>query len=290
MPSVFLSHSWKDKAFARKLASELQRYNVDVWIDEAELRVGDSLLSKISVAIDHADFVAVVISHSSVNSNWVQKELALAMTKELAEKKVKVLPILKEACEIPVFLKDKLYADFTDPSKFDAPFTRLLQALGVSEPTIFAEREPQRATKAHVTGEDVEVVSDVLETFVDIRITGVDKENTYKPDEFSALYYVYLNLSATPPQEWVEIFEAERQFPRHSMWRHAWVEGDSIVVHCVPEELKKYHLADLKQDVETSNAKYREYLRRLAIEEKRGAQREKEERDHLDADLDGLQF
>jgi len=55
MASVFLSHSSKDKAFARKLASELQANGVTVWIDEAEIRIGDSLTKKISLAIDEAD-------------------------------------------------------------------------------------------------------------------------------------------------------------------------------------------------------------------------------------------
>jgi len=38
MPKVFLSHSWKDKAFARKLAEQLRLNGVEVWIDEAEPR------------------------------------------------------------------------------------------------------------------------------------------------------------------------------------------------------------------------------------------------------------
>ncbi len=42
-PSVFLSHSWDGKCFARKLAQRLRRNGVDVWIDEAELKVGTHL-------------------------------------------------------------------------------------------------------------------------------------------------------------------------------------------------------------------------------------------------------
>jgi len=115
MIKVFLSHSSKDKAFARKLSEELRANGVDVWIDEAELRIGDSLIDKIGSAINEADFIAVILSPNSVNSSWVQKELSLALTKEFANKNVKVLPILKEPCEIPHFLQGKLYADFTNP-------------------------------------------------------------------------------------------------------------------------------------------------------------------------------
>ena len=68
MPSVFLCHSSKDKAFARKLASMLKANGVDVWIDEAEVRIGDSLIHKIGSAIDETDYVAAILSYNSVTS------------------------------------------------------------------------------------------------------------------------------------------------------------------------------------------------------------------------------
>jgi len=51
MSSVFLSHNSKDKKWVRKLAERLTSDDVVVWIDEAELNIGDSLIEKISVGI-----------------------------------------------------------------------------------------------------------------------------------------------------------------------------------------------------------------------------------------------
>ena len=135
MSSIFLSHSSRDKQFARRLAETLTSHGVQVWIDEAELKIGDSLIGKISAAIDKADFVAAILSQNSVRSNWVQKELQLAMTKEIEGRRVTVLPILIERCEIPGFLADKVYADFTDPEDFDGPLFKVLRAVGVSRHT-----------------------------------------------------------------------------------------------------------------------------------------------------------
>lgn len=285
MASVFLSHNSKDKAFARKLAGMLSENGVEVWIDEAELKVGDSLTQKIGSAIESTDFLAVVLSHSSVNSPWVQKELALAMQKELAKRRVTVLPILKEACEIPSFLKDKLYADFTDPTSFEAPFARLLHALGVEKPTY---EKPKEKIDAQQTL--VEPTPQELEGFQDIHLLDVDKEKTYNPNPDKALYNVYFRLSDHPRSEWVEIFDAERQFPRHTMWRKAWVEGRYVVVYCVPEEVKQYHLRDIKQDIQSCNEKYRQYLHREAMQRVREKQKEIEEKKALDSALDGLDF
>lgn len=96
--------------------------------------------------------------------------------------------------------------------------------------------------------------------FQDIRITGLDSKATQQSPTAPGLRLMYLTLSGTPPHMWTQIFDAERQFPRHSMWRTAEVEGDNIVVDCVPEELEQYHLRDLKEDVRNTNEKYRGYL------------------------------
>ncbi len=288
MPSVFLSHSSKDKFFAGKLAETLTSNGVTVWIDEAEIKIGDSLLDKISTAIDAVDYVAVLLSHNSVRSQWVQKELQIAMTKEIGQKKVVVLPILIEQCTLPPYLADKLYVDFTDEEDQEAPLSKLLRGLGVAKPTGIPSTPPSKAVKQHVPA--IPVAEPELEGFVDAKIKGVDKSRLYKPDPEKALYHVYFELSVRPPQEWVQIFEAERRFPRHTMWRHAWVEDDYIVVHCVPEEVKKHHLRDIAEDVSNTNTKYREHLRKVSADRAREAQREGKERDEIDRALEDLDF
>jgi hypothetical protein len=44
VPSIFLSHSSADKPFARRLAGDLRARGVRVWLDEAEIGIGDSLI------------------------------------------------------------------------------------------------------------------------------------------------------------------------------------------------------------------------------------------------------
>ncbi len=287
MPSVFLSHSSKDKAFTRKLAERLVQFGVQVWLDEAEINVGDSLLDRISSAIENTDFVAAIISANSVQSSWVQSELQMAMSRELADRKVRVLPIVIEPCELPMFLKDKLYADFSRSDDFDAPFARLLRALGVDLP--LSELLPNIKTiKPTPPKTQPTPASGSLQEFVDIQIIGVDKDRTYNPDPSKLLFNVYLNLSTYPPQEWVAIFDAERRFPRHTMWRKAWIEGKCAVVYCVPEEIKKYHLNDIKQDVSTSNAKYGEHLQRIELRKAHEAQKQAAQKQALDDALNDL--
>lgn len=133
MKSIFISHSWNDKPFVRKLAKRLDQEGVKVWIDEAQINIGDSLIQKISEGIEYADYVAAVISAKSVKSEWVRKELHLAMTKEIKGKKIVVLPLLVEHCDLPDFLKDKLYADFTNTKNFAREFLKLLRVIGIDK-------------------------------------------------------------------------------------------------------------------------------------------------------------
>ena len=69
--SIFLSHNYRDKPFVRTLAQDLTAMGVKVWVDEAELRVGDSLVTRISSAIDEMRYLGVVLSPHSVDSRWL---------------------------------------------------------------------------------------------------------------------------------------------------------------------------------------------------------------------------
>jgi hypothetical protein len=103
-----------------------------VWIDESEIQLGDSLIEKIQEGIDKAEFFGAIISHNSVKSEWVKKELDVAMNKEIEGRRVKVLPLLIDECEIPGFLRGKLYADFRNMKGYDATLEMVLRKLGIS--------------------------------------------------------------------------------------------------------------------------------------------------------------
>jgi hypothetical protein len=124
---VFISHSHHDAKFVDTLASHLIKNNAYVWVDRWELNVGDSLLQKIQEFLKDASALIVVLSKASIQSEWCKKELSAGLIRELEERRVIVLPVLIEDCEIPLLLRDKLYADFR--SDFDAGLKAVLKAL-----------------------------------------------------------------------------------------------------------------------------------------------------------------
>ena len=103
-----------------------------VWVDEAEIRLGDSLLEKISGAISDLDYLGVVISRHSARSDWVRREVALAMSSEVAGQEVKVLPLLLRGGELPEALRGKMYADFSSELRYAPALELVLSRLGVA--------------------------------------------------------------------------------------------------------------------------------------------------------------
>ena len=285
MPSVFLSHNHGNKPFVRDLADRLTQAGAMVWLDEAALNIGDSLIERISSAIQEMEYVAAILSPRSVKSNWVQKELSLAMTKEVKGRRVTVLPILIEPCDLPEALRDKLYADFTRAENHEREFAKILRAIGLGP----AATSVTLAPAAPIGGVPVERAQGESD-FVDLRIVAVDKNRTHNPDASKALYNVYLQLSADPPENWDDVFDEQRRFPRHSMWRRAWIEGGFIVVHCPLEELQPYHLADLKEDVAETNKKYRALLEQARKRQARAQQLADEEQRRKEQALGSLDF
>ena len=127
---IFLSHTSEDKLFVRDLKTRLNAQGVtNVWLDEAEILVGDSLTKKIDEGLKNTKYIGVVLSPRSIKSQWVEKELEIAINREISTGEVTVLPLLYEKCELPGFLVGKYYADFTSPAKYDDSIENLLRRL-----------------------------------------------------------------------------------------------------------------------------------------------------------------
>lgn len=111
--NVFISHSSKDKQFAKWLAVELANSGHSPWLDEWKIRVGESIPVKVSQGIKDCEALIVVLSEHAVASRWVENEWQAKYWDEIALGHILVLPVLFKECEIPTLLKTKRYADFT---------------------------------------------------------------------------------------------------------------------------------------------------------------------------------
>jgi hypothetical protein len=90
---VFIAHASEDKdAVARPLAEALRNNGLQVWYDEFELKIGDSLRRKIDAGIANSRFGAVVLSKSFFAKGWSNYELDGLVTRAVSGEQV-ILPI-----------------------------------------------------------------------------------------------------------------------------------------------------------------------------------------------------
>jgi TIR domain len=90
---IFISHAREDKEdVVRPLAEALKRAGVKVWLDEHELKLGDSLSEKIDEGLSESSFGAVILSPAFLAKHWPKRELAGLRAREEEGKKV-ILPV-----------------------------------------------------------------------------------------------------------------------------------------------------------------------------------------------------
>ena len=113
---AFISHASEDKeAVALPLAEALTQAGLRVWLDQTELRIGDSLRRKIEEGLAQSRFGIVILSRNFLSKDWPQKELDGLMALEEGGQKV-ILPVWHEIGKAALverypILSDRLAAD-----------------------------------------------------------------------------------------------------------------------------------------------------------------------------------
>lgn len=141
---VFISHSSTDKKFVRMLKDALLENSIQTWLDEDQLDLGDSLVTKLESALDTSSHLVIILSPSAVKSDWVKYELKKALDNQRTGLVQKIIPIKYRECEIPEELADLLHADLSNEvvlpihnsdrikfisNGFEAVFLKLVRAI-----------------------------------------------------------------------------------------------------------------------------------------------------------------
>lgn len=110
---VFISHASEDKdEVVRPLAEALRQGGLEVWYDEFELKIGNSLRRKIDSGLARSRFGVVVLSQNFFRKGWTNYELDGLVTRAVSGEQV-LLPIWhnitkKELIAFSPSLADKL--------------------------------------------------------------------------------------------------------------------------------------------------------------------------------------
>ena len=91
---IFLSHASESKPRVRRIAEMLPRH-VDAWLDQDELAAGRKFPDIIERAIRlQSDFTVVFVDAQALDSEWVRREVDLALRREVDLQRPFVIPVL----------------------------------------------------------------------------------------------------------------------------------------------------------------------------------------------------
>lgn len=295
--SVFVSYSHADKGTARGVAERLDDAGYRVWIDEGELRAGDSVIDAIASAIDRVDFLVALISESSVSSDWCRKELALAMTGEIAKQGITVIPLRIGDITMPPTLKDKLYLRL-DAERLDSSVADLIRDM---QRHLEPERPlpPRRRTPEASNAPAQTPASTSFPPISTFKLIGIDLEHLGRPrndgTRGSALYEVPFNLDGTPDLDWATLLEHNWDRPPQFTSMHrpgiSGVRGSTILLAgTTMDEVRRYHLQTLKLAVVETNRQYVEERERQRARTAAAAQAERQRLDEAQRITEDLDF
>ncbi|MGW6931941.1 toll/interleukin-1 receptor domain-containing protein [Lentzea sp. NPDC054927] len=108
---VFISYSSVDRKIATWLSVDLANEGHLPWLDEWEIKAGDSIPNKIGRGLDECDYLLVLLSPDSVESGWVEREWSAKYWAEAEDGHIKVIPVLLRECTVPALLRMKKYVD-----------------------------------------------------------------------------------------------------------------------------------------------------------------------------------
>ncbi len=111
--TVTLCYASEDKtAFAQPLGKGLKHYAEDIKINELVMSSEDRLVDKISSHTHGNEYVVVLLTPNSIDSDWAKVQLVRELQDSQEEDESRIIPVIFGDCTMPDVLKEFFYVDF----------------------------------------------------------------------------------------------------------------------------------------------------------------------------------
>jgi len=171
---VFISYSSVNKDWVRKdLLTELEKAGLKVCIDFRDFKPGKPAISNIRDSILASNHTLLVLTDSYLTSGWTDFENLLSQTIDPANRASRIIPLLRENCNLPLEIKYLTYVNFFDPDDWDIAWKQLFEALSApdvnkldtsteNELKLIASEKTQAKMLASIRGKDESEIVEIL--------------------------------------------------------------------------------------------------------------------------------
>jgi len=128
---VFISYSSVDKDWVRKeLLPIIEKAGLKVCIDYRDFEPGAPSVTEMERAIKTSRKTLLVLTSAYLKSRWAEFESTLLQTLDPANHKRRIIPLLREKCDLPLRISYLTYINFVDTDNKDMELRKLLNTLG----------------------------------------------------------------------------------------------------------------------------------------------------------------
>ena len=134
---AFLSyrHVEPDRSHAAEILESLERKGLRVSIDVRDFAPNEHFLSEMERCIKQSRYVLCIVTSQYLDSDHTSEEAIISKTLDLAEQRRRLVPLIFDRVELPVWLHGLVGIDFTPAADVD-PIDRLLHLLATGRSSL----------------------------------------------------------------------------------------------------------------------------------------------------------
>lgn len=123
-------HQEPDRSFARDLVWKLEADGYKIAFDERDFQASASFLEEMERCIKESRLTLAVVSPQYIGSGNCTEEAIICKVLDMSQRRRRLVPLVRERVEMPVWMYDIVGISFIDPNPFVPPFEKLKATLG----------------------------------------------------------------------------------------------------------------------------------------------------------------
>ena len=124
---VFLSHSSKDKPVVHNIAQRLRADGLQVWLDEWEIKAGDSIPAKLEEGLERSRVLVLCMSEHAFGAEWPKLEASTFRFRDPLNNERRFIPLRLDEAPVKNSLGQYVCINWL-PQEHEASYAKLLEA------------------------------------------------------------------------------------------------------------------------------------------------------------------